>query len=132
VTAELNVAISIAGEAQRDSSPSSTKPRLAKLRLYGAPVDAGYTSKYNYQVTASSKITFRIVPVPPSPTAEQIRVAPNVVGKTVAEAREWLDRAFVSFVFRGGSTPPDSAKIAGQSIAPGELLTRGTPLEIWV
>jgi hypothetical protein len=61
---DIQIALSVSG-TETTSSVGSLTPR-ARIKLYAAPVDAGYTSRYNFALTASSRLKFRVVPVPPS------------------------------------------------------------------
>ena len=130
VTAEINIALTISCSASKSSG--SARGLAGALKLYAAPVDAAYSNKYNYQVEASSKVTFRIVPVPPSPAAEQMKIAPALIGKTWADARRILEAALIEFTFRGGTTASDTAVIAGQTPAAGEVMTGGSAIELWI
>lgn len=54
--------------------------------LYATPVDAGYANRYGYRAQVSSKITFRIVPVPAPNGADELRLVPDLIGRGIAEA----------------------------------------------
>jgi hypothetical protein len=88
---ELQVALTVSGEETRGAGTGST-PSLgrSKIKLYAAPVDAGYASRFGFNLQATSKVRFKIVPVPPSSAAEGMRVAPALVGLTLGEARARL------------------------------------------
>lgn len=118
VEAELQVALTVTGEY------SETTPARSELKVYAAPVDAGYTSRFNYELKASSTVRFKIVPVPESPAAEQIRVVPAVVGETVARARELLDTLLIPFTVPDGTA--DTALVTTQAPAAGTVLAGET------
>lgn len=80
--AEIAMALSITAEEQVQGR--------TRVKMYGAPMDASYTNRFGYSLTAQSRLKFRVVPVPPSPQAEALVVVPAVVGKTVADARALL------------------------------------------
>jgi hypothetical protein len=116
--AEIAVALSITSEER-------TQGRT-RLKMYGAPLDASYTNRFAYSLTAQSRLKFRVVPVPPSPQAEALVVVPAVVGKTVAEARALLSAIGVPHRIPAGAA--DTALVTAASAEPGTLLPRGTEL----
>lgn len=125
VTAELNVALTVSGTVESQAlvgSPSSSNNQLApRVRVYAAPVDAGYTSKYNYELKAASAIKFRIVPVPPSPAAEALRVVPEIGGQAWSLARALLQRLDVPYRLPDPA-PADTDVVASQTPAAGTVL----------
>jgi hypothetical protein len=66
-TAEIALAITVGGP-QVDAASSVSRRR----DLYGAPVDAGYQSRFNYRLKTASSLKFRIVPVPPPEAATRL------------------------------------------------------------
>jgi hypothetical protein len=76
VSAELKVAMRVEGEKARQPAPgpaiSSPRPFLQrpKVMAHATPVDATYSNRFDYEVEASSKITFKVVPVPPPSSVE--------------------------------------------------------------
>ena len=128
----LTVALSIAGESVSGGGPGAAGRSLP--RLYAAPVDAGYQNRYNFDIQATSRLEFRVVPVPPSSGAEQLRVAPDLVGKTFAEARARLEL----FELVWSQDDPDGtlgepapeAIVASQSVEPGTLVRVGDSIEL--
>lgn len=98
-----------------------TPATASRVKTYVTPVDAGFANRYNFTATASAKLTFKIVPVPPPAGVEDVRVVPDLAGRTVAVARDVLDALGLEprFVDKDGkdSTPADSATI--KSTDPG-------------
>lgn len=88
--AEISMALTVTGSYDESTGKS-------KLKTYTAPVDAGYTSRYSYDLKGASKLRFRVVPVPESPAVEAVQVMPNIVGLTVAEARDLLSLLRISY-----------------------------------
>jgi hypothetical protein len=115
---DIQIALSVSGAEASTPSSGSVATR-ARIKLYAAPVDAGYTSRYNFSLTASSRLRFRVVPVPPSSAAEAIRVTPSLVGLQVGEAR-----ARLSLLGIGAALPDaeDDAVVRTQTPAPGAIL----------
>lgn len=120
-TGELAVALTLSGSVEE----TANAPALSRLKLYAAPVDAGYTNKFSFNLQATSKLTFRIVPVPPTPLAEQLRVVPNLLGKTFAEAKDLIAPLGILFTVKGGKEPAATAAVASTEPAAGEFLRAG-------
>ena len=112
-SAELTVALSIRGGGQTGQGKRAST-------LFAAPVDATYANRFSYNLKAASKITFRIVPVPPSTGAEAMRVVPALIGLTVGEAKVRLaERGLVPSLAAGLA---DGSRIASQSPAADSLV----------
>jgi hypothetical protein len=79
VSAELKVAMRVEGEQARKSSSNVTGTTTRaflhrpKVMAHATPVDATYSNRFDYEVEASSKITFKVVPVP-APSAVDARL----------------------------------------------------------
>ncbi|MFY0572627.1 PASTA domain-containing protein [Archangium lansingense] len=116
--AEIAVALSITAEEQVQGK--------TRVKMYGAPMDASYTNRFGYSLTAQSRLKFRVVPVPPSPQAEALVVVPAVVGKTVAEARALLMTLGVPHRFP--SDAGDKEVIESASAEAGTVLPAGGEL----
>ena len=87
--AELQVSLSLGG----DYSGSGN----SKMTLFASPVDAGFKNSYNYALEASSKLKFRIVPVPEPSALEQRDIVPAVQGMTLAAAKSMLDSLGIAY-----------------------------------
>lgn len=125
VTAEITVALTLSGSGQ-SSVQGGGKPAASRMRMLAAPVDASYASRYNYELKAASSLKFRIVPVPPSPQAERMRVVPALVGLSFAQARGRLAELDIRWTLPDGvSAPADATLVATQLPAAGEILTAG-------
>jgi hypothetical protein len=132
INAEVNVALTVSGTVESQSSSGGTTPAsnslIPRVRVFAAPVDAGYSSKYNYEIKAASLIKFRIVPVPPSPAAEALRVVPDIVGQAWSDARALLQRLDVAYRLPDPA-PEDGDVVAGQTPAAGTILASGQVVE---
>lgn len=145
VTSELSVALTVTGQSSSTSLPTSASaaPVATALaaraelapRLFVAPVDAGYQNRYGFDLRATSSIKFKIVPVPPPTQVEQLRVVPDLVGRTFAQTRTLLE------LYRLGwsqpapapgdpppATPAEADVVLTQSVAPGSLVQVGEVL----
>lgn len=117
---ELQIALTVTGQ---QTQGGSGVPGSSPVRLYAAPVDAGYASRYNFSLQASSRVRFRIVPVPPSTAVETTRIVPALVGLTLGEARERLLALDIPVTLPAAA--PDTATVAGQTPGPGTTLPSG-------
>lgn len=90
VEAEMVMSLSISGKSSRRASGEAT--------LYATPVDANFVNKFGYDLQASSKLNFRIVPVPPPPNSQEVRFVPSLEGKTFRQAQELLGAAELTWV----------------------------------
>lgn len=101
--AEIKIALSISQE-NTQSRNVKTSNRMnanknAPISILGATVDATYTNKYNYDLAASSSLQFRIVPIPPSSQASQMRIVPQIVGKNWGDAKNILEELSINYRF---------------------------------
>ncbi|EHR69511.1 PASTA domain-containing protein [Burkholderiales bacterium JOSHI_001] len=128
VESELQIALTISGERTRGAG-STGGLGGGKLRLYAAPVDAGYSSRFNFQLQASSKVKFKIVSIPPSNAADALQAMPALVGLPLGEARARLRLLGIT-----GTTVPaeggDTLTVTTQQPAPGTLLGNGSAVQV--
>lgn len=124
VDTELTVALTVTGERteQGGGTPGATAAR-APVKMYAAPVDATYTNKYGFELKASSRVRFKVVPVPPSVAAEQMLVVPQLVGMSLEDARRLLMQ--LNIPMAEPSTDDDAAVVEGQEPAAGSVLGPG-------
>lgn len=99
-------------------------------KLYATPVDAGYQNQFGYTADVSAKVTFRIVPVPPPQGTDELRIVPDLGGRTVAEAQAALGQLGLEASFRAadGSArqdPDPEAKVATQEPSASTILRLG-------
>lgn len=124
VEADLSLALTVSGTYAEGQGSGATS-----LQVFAAPVDAGYSSRFNYSLQAASRVRFKIVPVPPSTSADQLRVVPALVGLSLGEARARLSSLQVSFV---DPTAEDTAQVTAQSPAAGTILASGESVTLTV
>ncbi|WP_045226919.1 PASTA domain-containing protein [Methyloterricola oryzae] len=100
-TAEIYVTLSASGKETMTSSvpniaPSGAVPAVnepsGRIELYATPVDASFSNTYDYRLQACSQLKFRVVPVPASDGADGMKVVPQLLGQTYADATALLDR----------------------------------------
>ena len=106
----------------------------ARVKTYVTPVDAGFANRYNFDATASAKLTFKIVPVPPLAGVDDLRVVPDLVGRTVAVALEVLDALDLAgrVVDAEGRAieAAGTVEIAGITPAPGSVARLGATIDL--
>ena len=158
-TGEIQVALSISGGTRSQAArkpataPQAVSPgtlnisalntsrklhsQLPAARLYAAPVNADLTNRYGFQSNAAAKITFKIVPVPGPSRASEIRVVPDLIGKTWEEAlqlAELLEQALTAIDKQGNplEEPGLKKKISEQTPAAGSIVMVGAAIEVKV
>lgn len=127
LNAEITVSLTLAGRSEQSGR--------TRMQLYATPVDASYSNKYVVNADVTSRITFKVVPVPPSPLAADLRVVPELTGQTFADAEALLVAQGIPFrrVVRPspGTTSTelqagaDSDKVIGTTPAGREVLRPG-------
>jgi hypothetical protein len=129
---DLQIALTVTSEETSGSSPGSATPARpagpSKIKLYAAPVDAGYASRFGFSLQASSRVKFRIVPVPASTVADALQVAPTLVGLTLGEARARLAMLNLAGVFPADIA--DDVAVTSQEPAAGTLLSPGQSITV--
>lgn len=94
VNAEIIMSLSISENSETNISQIASPDKVNKpnaLKLYGAPVDANYANRYNYDIKAACKVSFKIVPVPPAAKAEEMKIVPFLNEKPLDEAEQLLN-----------------------------------------
>lgn len=119
--AEISMALTVTGSYDESTGKS-------KLKTYSAPVDAGYSGRYNYDLKGASKLRFKVVPVPESPAAEAVQIMPNVVGLTYAQATSLLTLLRVSYTEVAGATSAD--EVTAQTPDAGSVLRDTATLSV--
>lgn len=114
-TAEIAIALTASTSG---SAASGTSPK--RLAIYGAPVDAAYQSKYNFNVQATSSLKFRVVPVPPPTSATRLRIVPDFTNHSLAQAQALAAEAGVELIVPNGAR--DDSRVTAQTPAAGAVL----------
>lgn len=131
VESTLQIALTISGERSSGSGTSGVGANAhSRIKLYAAPVDAGYSSRYNYQLQAASTVKFKVVSVPPSNVAEEIRVMPALVGMSLADAKARLNLLGISANFPTAAS--ESAPVTGQQPDAGTLLSSTSNVQVHI
>lgn len=131
VEAEVTISLSISGESRQAgpaprSGPDAAIGGAGRIQLYAAPLDASYANKYDFQVQAASKVKFKVVAVPPSPEAAELKVVPGLGNKTYAEATALLDELRIPHRLEDPKLlPAPAAPIRSFAPRVGTVLARG-------
>jgi hypothetical protein len=135
-TAELIVSLTVGGSSVTQGVEGGAQ---GAVRLYAAPIDATYRNRFDFDLRAASKLTFKIVPVPPSVQAETMQIMPAVMGKTLGEALTVLAPLQVLVTVVDGDTgqpvagdPPLNAKVTGVAPLAGAILTSGQTVRLTI
>lgn len=109
--------------------------RKLPVRSYAAPVDAAYANRYGFSARASTKLTFKIVPVPPPEGMERARAMPTLVGQEVAPATLALELLELEVLYedKDGNTvsdPDGKARIKETRPEAGQIATTDSPVTL--
>lgn len=145
-TGEIQVALSISGQTSNAPAPTTSakralisrlQPRVQPTKLYAAPVNADLTNRYGFQSSAAARIQFKIVPVPAPGQANEIRVVPNLVGMTLADAQQLMTQLDLGLIVTDQQdepveNPEDTAKITSQLADAGDIVLAGNEVQVQV
>lgn len=120
---KVKAKVSLAMTQSNQSGPSPVYPdRLSKTKVYGTPINASVTNKFNIDLNASAEIEFTIRPVPPLVDA---RVVPNIIGLELSAAIELLESLGLSYKIAEGENPEDTDIVQDQLPAKDQPVLRG-------
>lgn len=95
-------------------------------KLYASPVDAGYTNQYGFSADVSAKLTFRIVPIPAPDGVDELRLVPDLTGRSLADARAALEQLGLSGLLATDAPAADEgASVASQDPAANSIARAG-------
>ncbi len=153
-TGEMRVSLKLgngtAGTSGRGVRPPITTPtipatsivparlglNLLPAKLYATPVDAGYANQYGYTADVSATLTFKIVPIPPPQGADDLRLVPDLAGRTAEAAKTALEALGFSARFVGADgtsvTSPAGMTVAAQHPTAGTIRSIGDEVGLTV
>jgi hypothetical protein len=113
---EVHVSMRVGGSGGADGSAN------AGARTYVTPVDAGFANRFGYAASASARLTFKIVPVPPPAAFDDNRPVPQLLGGSGADAATRLAGVglVAAFVDKEG-------RVVGDADAAGAMVVAQTP-----
>ncbi|MCP4698211.1 MAG: PASTA domain-containing protein [Gammaproteobacteria bacterium] len=121
VTAEISMSLTVSGQASEKAGTQAGQQ--SNIKLYAAPIDASYSNKYDYDLKASSHLKFRIVPVPPSPQASEIKVVPDIVNKQYSEAIALLNDLEITWQLSDETAVPEETDTIQETMpSAGEII----------
>ncbi|GAA0743255.1 hypothetical protein CA233_09540 [Sphingomonas sp. ABOLD] len=107
-TCEVQVSMRVGGSNGVDGAANAApgSPASMRSRPYVTPVDAGFANRFGYQASASAKLTFKIVPVPPPSALDDNRPVPDLIGRTGGDADAALASLGLFAAFRAAGDKP--------------------------
>jgi hypothetical protein len=128
--AEITLSLSVHGSAAAAgvAGPADAQGSPGRIRLYVVPMDANYTNRYDYDLNAASVIKFKIVPVPPTVQAADLRLVPRLADLRYDEARQRL--ASLGIPFELDTTRADGMTVKSTVPGPGEFLAPGQKVKL--
>lgn len=126
VEAELTISLTISG---RGGHAEGAQPGDGKLQLFATPIDATYTNMYEYDLRATSKLRFSIVPVPSN---TEIRFVPNVSNLSFEKAKELLEAAGIAYTIDGDASgsATNNSLVVSTNPPPGSAIPNGASVEL--
>jgi len=125
VEAKVTISLNISGKSGAENAGGS-----GKIQMYVTPMDAGYANKYDYNLKAASQLTFKIVPVPPSPKAEEMKVLPDINAYRYKNAVALLESMGIAHDLEPGQIANDDYYIASTTPSQGEVVFPGQKVNL--
>ena len=128
---QVSMRVSGSGASNGGANAAPGTPRLLQSRDYVTPVDAGFANRFGYEASASARLTFKIVPVPPPMALDDQRPVPELTGRTMADGQSVIERLGFTATFQTkegkpiDGMPKESEAILAQSPAPRTLAPIG-------
>ena len=95
---EAQISLSFSMNAENTNSGNATQNKMFKTQVSALPINASNVNKFNLNGSAFAKIKFKVVPVPPPTTLNEIRVLPELSKMTIDTAIAVLDSLGLGFV----------------------------------
>ncbi|HAA16267.1 MAG TPA: hypothetical protein DCE41_33020 [Cytophagales bacterium] len=125
---EAKVSLSLSAKSSLNAQ-TQILPETGKTRMMASPVNASIANRFNLDAEASATLKFKVVPVPPPGNVSDIRVAPNLVTLTLAEAEAKLSELNLQYQVANqiDGSPADftqDSPVMAQTPAAGSLVRR--------
>jgi PASTA domain len=134
VEAQISISLAVSDTYTANGAGLPQTNNISKTKIYATPGNASINNRYNLNVNAFSKIKFKIVPVPPPGESADIRVVPNLIGLTEAEAGIITTQLGLKYAIVPpipAITPPATATtISAQTPAPGTIIKSAVELQL--
>ena len=115
-SAEVNLSLSM--------SASTSTSTTSKSQLFGTTVYATTQNQFNFSSELSSKLSFKVVPVPPPISPDQVAVVPQLEGLTLANAAELLVELGIEFDYANDLEKDSELEVKEQAPKPGSMISR--------
>ena len=92
--AQVSISLGVSGSGPTSPIQSGYSNRT---KMYATPLNAGNINRYNLNAQASAKLKFKIVPVPTDAVISEMRILPNLKGKTISNAKGILESLGLSY-----------------------------------
>lgn len=123
VEAQISLSMSLNSNPTSPLTPTTTASRFSMI---ATPLNAGNVNRFHIQSNAIAKLKFKIVPVPPPAAITEMRVVPDLIGKTFDDATTALITQ-LGFTYRVDGTVTTGA-IDTQSPVSQEIVRAGTEI----
>jgi len=101
---EVEAQISLSLDLKAEQSAPTIGYTLSKYKVNATPLNAGNMNRYGLQADAMAKLKFKIVPVPPPPGSEELRLVPDFYGKFWNETtKELIENLGFTYELRNDS-----------------------------
>ncbi len=124
VEANVSLALTSTGTSNETPAPGgiAQSRTMNRTKIYTTPTNAANSNRYNMQANASTKLKFKIVPVPPSNAMAAMRVVPDLIDKTEEEVSIILNQFQLKFTIGDDS---GSGKVVTQTPEAGSIINEG-------
>ena len=122
---EVQVSMRIGGTGAADGSAGNgaNAGAIGRTRTYVTPVDAGFQQRYGFLAQGATKLTFKIVPVPPPAAVDGTRPVPDLAGLSVKDAAARLLRVdFNLRVLNADGTEADAAAMSDKMVSTQDMM----------
>lgn len=125
---EAHIALSFSVESMMPSNANQISYYPKGVKLYAMPLNASNVNKFSLSGNAFAKIRFKVVPIPPPIEGSQYRTVPDLVKKSLEEAKKLTDSLGLEIKIISGEETiqynENNARlnVVSQSIVPGKII----------
>ena len=128
VEAQISLSMSLNNNPTSPLTPATTS--VARFSTIATPLNAGNVNRFHIQSNAIAKLKFKIVPVPPPAAVTEMRVVPDLAGRTFNDELTTLITQ-LGFTYRLAEGSPTTGEVAaenGQVPAAQAIVRAGTEI----
>lgn len=122
-SAEILMSLTLSGKNQ------GVKKQGSPVSIFAAPVNATYINSFDYDLKGFSKLSFKVVPVPPSTQASEVKIMPNIIHQEVENARLLLDQLNIDY-WLSNEPAVEKQTIISASHRAGDVIVAGEKVVI--